>query len=105
MVETGWPARTPAGQRAGQTRLEKIGRQAAVEADLGVVVPAGEQAWGGLLRCVPMRLAAAMQQSGEALLQLPGGQERRIRPAGKPRLDRQARLVVAFVGEGTIPSE
>ncbi|WP_326844586.1 hypothetical protein OHB33_41310 (plasmid) [Streptomyces sp. NBC_01558] len=79
--------------------------QATVEADLGVFVPTGKQAWGGLLRCVPMRLAAAMQQSGEALLRMPGGQERRIRPAGKPRLDRQGRLVVAFIGEGTIPTE
>ncbi|MFJ8802800.1 hypothetical protein [Streptomyces sp. NPDC102487] len=79
--------------------------QAAIEADLGVFMPAGERAWGGLLRCVPIRLAAAMQHSGETLLRLPDGQERKIHPAGSPRPDRQGRLVVAFIGEGTIPSE
>lgn len=36
--------------------------QAPVEADLGVFIPGGGPQWGGLLRGVPVRLAAAMRR-------------------------------------------
>jgi hypothetical protein len=50
--------------------------------------------WGGVLRGVPVRLAAAMQRGDDASLRLPDGQERLIRSTGPSRIDDQARLLV-----------
>lgn len=74
-----------------------------VEVELGSLTP-GTQ-WGGFFRGVPIRLAAALRQDHKALLLLPDGQEKRVRPAGIPQMDRQGRLVVPFLGEGPAPVE
>lgn len=78
--------------------------QVPVEAELGELTPDGSGQWGGFLRGVPVRLATAVHQGQDARLRLPDGQERGLRPAGVPRMDSQGRLVVPFLGEGTIPA-
>ena len=75
-----------------------------VEAELGELTPAGGWEWGGFLCGVPVWLAAAMRQGEDARLRLPDGQERRLHPAGMPRMDSQGRLVVPFLGEGRTPA-
>ncbi len=78
------------------------GEQVEIEADLGVFSPGGDS-WGGFLRGVPVRLAAAVQRGDDAPIHLRDGQKRLIHPLGPSRLDDQGRLLVPFVGEGTTP--
>ncbi|MFG2707409.1 hypothetical protein [Streptomyces sp. NPDC048386] len=79
--------------------------QVPVEADLGELTPADHPQWGGLLRGVPERLAAAMQRGEDARLRWPDGQERSVRLAGVLQTDDPGRLLVAVLGEGTPPAE
>lgn len=75
-----------------------------VEAELGELAPAEGPQWGGLLRGVPERLAAAMRRGEKARLCWPDGQERSLRLVGAPRRDDQGNLIVAFLGEGAPPA-
>ncbi|WP_123970159.1 hypothetical protein [Streptomyces sp. TLI_185] len=79
------------------------GEQVTVDVDLGAVSPAGPAEWGGVLRGVPVRLAAAIRVSSAVRLRFPDGQERQIHPAGQARLDDRGRLLVPFAGEGPMP--
>jgi hypothetical protein len=76
--------------------------QVPVEAELGELTPAGGWEWGGFLRGMPVRLAAARRQGEDARLRMPDGQEHGLRPAGMPRMDSQGCLVVPFLSEGAI---
>ncbi|WP_151485226.1 hypothetical protein [Streptomyces albicerus] len=78
------------------------GEHVEVAAALGLFSPAiGE--WGGVMRGVPVRLAAALQRGEDASLRLPDGQERPIHSTGPSRIDDQGRLLVPFTGEGPVP--
>ncbi|MFJ9026471.1 hypothetical protein ACIRPU_41955 [Streptomyces sp. NPDC102259] len=83
--------------------LVVAGEQVAIAVDLGLFSPADPVEWGGVLRGVPVHLAAAIQASGDARLHFPDDQERTIRPAGPTRLDHRGRLLVPFTGEGPAP--
>jgi hypothetical protein len=72
--------------------------QVPVEAELGELTPAGRWEWGGSLRGMPVRLAAAMRQGEDARLRIPDGQEHGLRPAGMPRMDSQSCLAVPLLG-------
>ncbi|MFD8740660.1 hypothetical protein ACFV06_37885 [Streptomyces sp. NPDC059618] len=78
--------------------------QAVVEVELGELTPAKSPEWGGLLRGVPVRLAAEMRQGVPSRLRLTDGQERSVRPVGVPWMSDQGFLIVAFLGEGTAPT-
>jgi hypothetical protein len=78
--------------------------QVAVQAELGGFTPARDPEWGGVLRGVPPRLAAAMRQLDDVRLRFPSEEVRRVHLAGNPVPDDQGRLVVFFRGEGPPPS-
>ncbi|MGW3135011.1 hypothetical protein [Streptomyces sp. NPDC001139] len=88
------------------TAVLVVGREhVAVEAEFGELTPADGPWWGGVLRGVPVRLAAALRQGAPTLVCLPGGYEHSVHPAGSPVMNRQGRLVVPFLGEGLFPAE
>ncbi|MFJ9729220.1 hypothetical protein ACIRP3_41405 [Streptomyces sp. NPDC101209] len=81
------------------TAVLVVGRDhVVVEADLGELMPAGGPWWGGFMRGVPVRLAAALRQGVYALLCMPDGSEHIVHAAGVPVMDRQGRLMVPFLG-------
>lgn len=78
--------------------------QVPLQTELAELTPAGDWQWGGFLRGVPVRLAAAIRQGQDTRLRLPDGQERSLHRAGASRMDSQGCLEVSFLGEGTIPA-
>ncbi|MEU4085044.1 hypothetical protein [Streptomyces aureus] len=78
--------------------------QIVVQVELGELTPAKSSEWGGLLRGVPMRLAAEMRQGVPSLLRLADGTEHSVRAVGVPWMSDQGRLIVVFLGEGPAPT-
>jgi hypothetical protein len=78
-----------------------------VEAWLGVFTEGQWPQWGGILRDVPVRLAAAVHHGDDVRIRLPGGQERRIHAVvpSVENLEDQERIEVLFFGEGSVPSD